>query len=58
MKDEFLKRLHGCVGCTGGLHCPYDRPHPGSSRGARRLRQTKNRTRRCVRRSMKRVDVD
>jgi hypothetical protein len=50
MCDIFRARLHRCAGCTGGLGCPWDRPVPTSSAGARRLRKSKARSRREARR--------
>ena len=48
--DAFRARHHDCVCCGGGIYCPYDRPHPTSSAGARRLRDSKTLSRRLARR--------
>lgn len=39
--------------CKGGIHCPYDRPKPSSSSGARRLAASKVRSRRIARASLR-----
>lgn len=58
MCDIFRARLHYCVGCTGGIECPYDRPRPTGSAGARRLKASKVRSRREARRAVNRDTRD
>ena len=54
MSDDYKRALHGCIGCVGGIYCTHDRPRPGSSAGAKRLRKAKAQSRRLARRRAKR----
>lgn len=58
MCDMFRAVLHYCVGCTGGIECPYDRPRPSGSASARRFRASKVRSRRAARRAVNRDTLD
>ena len=55
--DKFKAVLHGTC-CKGGIYCEMDRPEPRSSRGARRLRRQKQRTRKLARLRLRREARD
>ena len=58
MMDVFCALIHGLVGCVGGIRCRHDRPHPHSSKGARRLSKAKAKSRRRARAKLKRQDCE
>lgn len=47
--DAYKTHLHDECPCKEGIYCPYDRPRPKSSAGARRLRASKTLSRRVAR---------
>lgn len=58
MCDIFRASLHCSVRCTGGIECDHDRHRPSGSRSARRIKDSKVRSRREARRVVNRDTRD